>query len=82
MNKFPEGTINVFFFLRAEDLNEPGNQKANAANGGVLIDRYFLHVWDSDGLTYLLIDTDSIAGTVDPVTITGGNLQLHVSSCP
>jgi hypothetical protein len=81
-NKFPEGTVNVNFFLRAEDLNEPGNQKANAANGGVLIDRYYLHVWDSDGLTYLLIDTDNAAGTVDPVTITGGNLQLHVSSCP
>ena len=30
----------------------------------------------------LLFDTDADPSTVDPRTITGGNLQLHYSSCP
>lgn len=75
-------TTDVFFFMRAEDLNEPGNERANAASGGAYIDRYYIHVFDAAANTYLLIDGNGSPDPVDPVTITGGNLQLHVSSCP
>jgi hypothetical protein len=68
----------VTFFARAEDRNEPGS---NGAKDGVDIDRYFLHVKDGGGNTVLLVDADNNASTADPVTITGGNLQLHISSC-
>ncbi|MBZ5637119.1 MAG: hypothetical protein LAO51_00025 [Acidobacteriia bacterium] len=77
------GTIPVYFFARCEDRNEPGS---NGAKDGALIDRYFLHVF-TDPLnpvssTLLLIDQDGNPATVDPVRITDGNLQLHISSCP
>jgi hypothetical protein len=75
-NKVDYGT--VFFFARAEDRNEPGSRGAKA---GVDIDRYFLHVFDANGNTLLLVDGDGNPATIDPITITGGNLQLHVSSC-
>ena len=67
----------VTFFARAEDRNEPGS---HGAKDGADIDRYFLHVWGPGGLR-LLIDLDGNPNTVDPVTITGGNLQIHISSC-
>jgi hypothetical protein len=75
-NKVDHGT--VFFFARAEDRNEPGSKGAKA---GAQVDRYFLHVFDANGNTLLLIDGDANPSTVDPVTITGGNLQMHASSC-
>ena len=75
-SKVDHGT--VFFFARCEDRNEPGSRGAKI---GADIDRYFLHVFDANGNTLLLIDGDGDPDTVDPVTITGGNLQLHVSSC-
>jgi hypothetical protein len=75
-NKTDFGTVN--FFARAEDRNEPGS---NGAKDGALIDRYFLRVFDSAGNTLLLFDGDGDPATVDPVTITGGNLQIHISSC-
>jgi hypothetical protein len=72
----------VYFFARAEDRNEPGNEHASA---GEDIDKYFLHVFadpgDPEGTTLLLIDVDGDPATVDPITITGGNLQMHASSC-
>ena len=70
----------VTFFARAEDRNEPGSE-AGGNNAGATIDRYFLRVVDGGGTTRLLVDTDGSDATVDPVTITGGNLQLHISSC-
>ena len=75
-NKFPSTPVS--FFARAEDRNEPGS---NGAKDGADIDRYFLHVFDTGGNTLLLVDMDGQAATVDPILITGGNLQLHVSSC-
>ncbi|HKQ98923.1 MAG TPA: hypothetical protein VJV75_13690 [Candidatus Polarisedimenticolia bacterium] len=73
----------VYFFARAEDRNEPGS---NGAKDGALIDRYFLRVYtnpaDPIGSTVLLFDNDGDSATVDPRTITGGNIQLHISSCP
>jgi hypothetical protein len=75
-NKVDHGT--VYFFARCEDRNEPGSR---GAKDGADIDRYFLHVFDANGNTLLLIDGDGNPATLDPVTITGGNLQLHVSSC-
>ncbi|MHC4549677.1 MAG: SdrD B-like domain-containing protein [Planctomycetota bacterium] len=72
----------VYFFARCEDRNEPGSR---GANDGKDIDRYFLHVFsdpaDPVGSTLLLVDMDGDARTVDPITITGGNLQIHISSC-
>jgi len=80
-NKVDHGTVH--FFARAEDRNEPGS---NGAKDGALIDRYFLRVYtnpgDPIGSTVLLFDSDADSSTVDPRTITGGNLQLHYSSCP
>ncbi len=76
------GPVDVSFFARAEDRNEPGNENAAA---GEDIDRYYIHVYSDPGnpfgTTLLLVDGDGNAETVDPVTITGGNLQLHASSC-
>jgi hypothetical protein len=75
---FPE----VHFFAHVEDRNEPGSKGAKA---GALIDRYFLNVFldpaDPVGTSIFCLDVDGDPGTVDPVTITGGNLQLHISSC-
>jgi len=67
----------VSFFARAEDRNEPGS---NGQRDGAGKDRYFLHVWDASG-TLLLLDQDGSSATVDPITITDGNLQIHISSC-
>ena len=72
----------VYFFARAEDHNEPGS---NGAKDGSEIDTYFLHVWwnpaDPVGSTLILVDGDGDPTTVDPVRISTGNLQIHVSSC-
>lgn len=79
-NKADYGTVH--FFARAEDRNEPGS---NGATAGAYVDRYLLHVFSDpnnpSGTTLMMVDVDGAAGTVDPVTITGGNLQLHFSSC-
>ena len=68
----------VHFFARAEDRGEPGSQ-------GGAGDRYMLHVYsnpaDPVGSTLLLVDQDANPGSIDPVVVTGGNLQLHISSC-
>jgi hypothetical protein len=72
----------VYFFARCEDRNEPGS---NGAKDGADVDRYFIHVFadpgDPVGSSLLLLDVDGDPTTIDPVTITGGNMQLHVSSC-
>ncbi|HLO24734.1 MAG TPA: hypothetical protein VK187_01380 [Geobacteraceae bacterium] len=82
-NKVDYGT--VYFFARAEDRNEPGNENANSDNGGSTVDHFFLNVFsdpaDPVGTSLLLVDVDGDASTIDPITITGGNLQLHISSC-
>lgn len=69
----------VYFFARCEDRNEPGSR---GANDGELIDRYYIHVFDGSGNTLLLVNGVSGPTPVVPVPITGGNLQLHISSCP
>jgi len=79
-NKVDYGT--VYCHGRCEDRNEPGS---NGAKDGVDIDRYFLHVYsdpsDPEGSALLLVDIDGDPSTVDPLKITGGNLQIHISSC-
>lgn len=79
-NKVDYGT--VYFFARCEDRNEPGS---NGQSVGTLKDRYFLHVFadpsNPAGSTLLLVDVDGDPETVDPLTITNGNLQIHISSC-
>lgn len=67
----------INFFARAEDRNEPGS---SGAKDGALIDRYFIHAWTGT-TTWLLVDGDGNPSTVDPVPITDGNLQIHISSC-
>ncbi len=79
-NKVDHGTVH--FFARCEDRNEPGSA---GVRDGSLKDRYFLQVYsnpaDPSGSTLLLIDVDGNSATVDPLTITDGNMQLHISSC-
>jgi hypothetical protein len=75
-NKADYGVVS--FYGRAEDRNEPGSAGQRDGAGK---DRYFLNVWDSTLTTRLLIDLDGDPNTIDPVTITDGNLQLHISSC-
>lgn len=70
----------VSFFGRVEDRNEPGNEQS--ATSGEDIDRYYLRVWDAGGNLVFLIDADGIDdGVVDPLTISGGNFQIHCTSC-
>lgn len=62
----------VFFFARAEDRGEPGKN----------VDRYYLRVYDATGATLLLVSGDMAnPQNVAPIIISGGNLQMHVSSC-
>ena len=72
----------VFFFGRVEDRNEPGSEGPAM---GTDIDRYFLRAWkigEGGAETELLcVDEDGDCSSVDPLTITGGNLQLHITSC-
>ncbi|MBL4827434.1 MAG: hypothetical protein JKY66_06930 [Spongiibacteraceae bacterium] len=79
-NKVDHGM--VYFFARAEDRNEPGSHGAKA---GEDVDRYMIHVFadpaDPAGTTLMLLDQDMNPLTIDPITITGGNFQMHVSSC-
>ena len=79
-NKDPE--IPVYVFGRAEDRNEPGNQ--NAASGEN-IDRLFIRVFTNPanpvGSTVAIVDTNDGGPEIDPLLITGGNLQIHASSC-
>jgi hypothetical protein len=77
----------VYFFVHAEDRNEPGNEKALLPGGGELIDRLFLNVCTvPPAWPYGQCPTGTSIyslGTYDsPLTITGGNLQIHISSCP
>ncbi len=72
----------VYFWARAEDRNEPGS---NGMNDGAGKDRLFVHVYanqaNPNGSTLILLDIDGNPATVDPFTISTGNLQLHISSC-
>jgi hypothetical protein len=70
----------VCYFARAEDRNEPGS---NGAKDGSYVDRYFLWVYNcaNPGQTLLLVDTDADPATQDPITITGGNMQMHFKPC-
>ena len=72
----------VYFWGRCEDRNEPGS---NGQRDGTLKDRYFLNVYsnpaDPAGSSLLLVDVDGNPATTDPLTITDGNLQIHISSC-
>jgi FlgD Ig-like domain len=72
----------VFFFGHYEDRSEPGSQGQPNLDAR---DRYFLRVYtnqgDPLGSTVMLVDVDGNSATVDPVTVTHGNLQIHVTSC-
>ncbi len=67
----------VCFVGHAEDRNEPGS---SGQHDGALKDRYFIRVTDCAGTTLLVLE--NTPGASDPITITDGNLQIHVSSCP
>jgi hypothetical protein len=72
----------VYFFARCEDRNEPGS---NGQRDGAGKDRYFLNVFtdknNPTGTSIMLVDIDGNPATVDPLIITDGNLQIHISSC-
>lgn len=78
-NKADFGT--VYFEARAEDRNEPGNENAAKDDGGATIDHYYLRVYNGDGQTLMVVEDGDLPGENDPIRITGGNLQLHISSC-
>jgi hypothetical protein len=62
--------MEVSFFIRLVDGNEPGNENPNA---GEDLDRYYLEVFDQDANTVLLVADEN----GEPITITGGNIQIH-----
>jgi len=72
----------VYFFGRCEDRNEPGS---NGQRDGAGKDRYFLNVYtdpsNPTGSSIMLVDIDGDPATVDPLIITDGNMQIHISSC-
>jgi len=72
----------VYYFIRCEDRNEPGS---NGQRDGSEKDRYFLNVYtdpsNPTGSSIMLVDIDGNPATVDPLVITDGNLQIHISSC-
>ena len=72
----------VYFFGHFEDRNEPGS---SGAKDGALKDRYFLNVFtnaaDPVGSSIMLVDVDKNPATMDPIAITDGNLQIHITSC-
>jgi hypothetical protein len=75
----------VCFTARAEDRNEPGS---SGQRDGARIDRYFVRVTDCAGTTLLFLSQASLTNTTSddatddtPITITDGNLQIHISSC-
>jgi hypothetical protein len=72
----------VYFFARAEDRNEPGS---TGMRDGAGKDRYFLNVYtnpaDPVGSSLILVDIDGDPASVDPLIITDGNMQIHISSC-
>lgn len=78
---------NVCWIAYVEDRNEPGS---NGAKDGNDVDRYYLHVWDCEGTgdTLILVDLDGAPDSgvldvneYDPVTVTGGNMQMHYNPC-
>ena len=75
-NKADYGT--VWFEARAEDRNEPGS---SGAKDGTLIDRYYIRVYNGSGNLLVVDGTGSAYGAGNPVPITHGNLQIHISSC-
>jgi hypothetical protein len=72
-----DGPIPVTFMVNARDLNEPGNESAVNSNQGAGLDTYELTVWTGNA------DLDSMlkVGPEGPITITGGNFQIHCTSC-
>jgi hypothetical protein len=68
----------VCFVARAEDRNEPGS---TGQNDGAYKDRYFIRVLDCATSAQLLV-LEQTTGAGDPITITDGNMQIRISSCP
>ena len=74
--------VPVYYEAKVEDRAEPGNLHG-AKNQPDDVDRYYLKVW------YLNLD-ETVGAPVpgfefgtydDPIQITGGNLQIHCTSC-
>jgi len=72
----------VSFFGHYEDRSEPGSL---GQRDTTFKDRYFLRVFTNPanpiGSTVMLVDVDGNSATQDPVAITHGNLQIHISGC-
>ena len=79
-NKADFGTVH--FWAHVEDRNEPGSRGMRDEAGK---DRIFMNVFtnpaDPVGSSVMLVDVDGDPATMDPLTITDGNMQLHASSC-
>ncbi len=72
----------VHFWAHVQDRNEPGSQGMRDPAGK---DRIYMNVFtnpaDPIGSSVMLMDVDGDPATMDPLTITHGNMQLHASSC-
>jgi len=72
----------VHFWAHVQDRNEPGSQGMRDEAGK---DRIYMNVFtnpaDPIGSSVMLMDVDGDPATMDPLTITDGNMQLHASSC-
>lgn len=77
-----ERPVPVFFHGLYEDREEPGSHGQPTES---YKDRYFLNVFtdDSDpvGTSVLLVDADGNPATMDPISVTYGNLQMHFRPC-
>lgn len=83
-NKTITTPLKAYFWARFEDRNEPGNLNA-LPDEGAKVDRLYLRVYtdigDPFGSIVYLINGDVDPGKIVPVLITGGNIQIHISSC-
>lgn len=74
--------VPVYYEAKVEDRAEPGNLKG-AKNQPDDVDRYYIKVWYlNDDLSVGEAVAGFEFGTYDaPIQVTGGNLQIHCTSC-
>jgi len=74
--------VPVYYEAKVEDRAEPGNLKG-AKNQPDDVDRYFIKVWyaNPDGSKGAEVPGFEFGSFDAPILVTGGNLQIHCTSC-
>jgi len=74
--------VPVYYEAKVEDRAEPGNLKG-AKNQPDDVDRYYLKVWflNADQTIGAPVPGFEFGTYAAPIQVTGGNLQLHCTSC-